>query len=52
MEGSNVLDQVEDLWAPFAEDAKGWKYGPSEIAKAGNLVEVNFALDQLAKLLS
>ena len=51
IEGSNLLNQVDDLWAPFAEGAKGWKYGPREIGKAGKLVEVNIALDQQAKLL-
>ena len=36
----------------FKKGAKSWKYGPREIDKAGNLVEVNLALDQQAKLLA
>ena len=51
MEGSKLLEQVEYLWGPFAEGAESWKYGPREIAKAGNLVKVNLALDQQVMLL-
>ena len=51
MEGSKLLDLVEGLWAPFAEGTESWKYGPREITKADNLLYVNFALDQQAKLL-
>ena len=42
---------MEGLWEPFTEGAKIWEYGPRDIAKADNILDVNFALDQQAKLL-
>ena len=51
MENTNLLDDVDAIWAPLIEEAEARVHGQGELVTSGNLAEVNVALGKQAKLL-
>ena len=50
LEKINMLDDLDAIWKPIADEAEKREHGQGELATSGNLVDINLALGKQAEL--